>query len=274
MMDRLENIKLGALIGAGMGFLYGISSQIPNLIILRDVHLYSKPFDPFINLLVFALAGAVLGVITTWPRKDAYGIVFGGLLGTLLVTLSAYVNSLRLINSAASLSIREFLIFLLVLVLFGILAIMLRWSVSKLKSGYFKVKTFTKDRFIPLLVTFLTITFVGSFSMHSAEVRSRLRFVDAYIKKGAFERIDNALPLAFQGTEGLIININVSYTLESSDNLELFVGERPSGIPESRMGIVRVHFENGFILTCLAIEDFNRVICEQSPPFDQGHQAK
>jgi len=57
MMDRLENIKLGALIGAGMGFLYGISSQIPNLIILRDVHLYSKPFDPFINLLVFALLG-------------------------------------------------------------------------------------------------------------------------------------------------------------------------------------------------------------------------
>ena len=268
-MDRLEKIKLGALIGASMGFLYGISSQIPNLIILGDINLYSKPFGPFVNLLVFALAGAVLGVITIWPRKDAYGIVFGGLSGTLIVTLSTYINGLRIINSAASSATRSFFIFLLVLVSFGILAIMLRWSVGKLESDYFKAKTFTKDRFIPLLVTFLTITFVGGFSMHSAEVRSRLRFVDAYIKQGSFERIDNALPLAFQGSEGLIININVSYSLEPSDNLALFVGERPSGIPESRMSIVRVHFENGFILTCLTIEDFNRVICEQSPPFDQ-----
>lgn len=269
-MDWLENIKLGALVGAGMGFLYGFSSQIPNVIILGNIHLYSKPFNPFVNLLAFALAGAFFGIITIWPRKDAYGIVFGGLSCTLIVTLGAYINSLRVINSAAYSSIRELLILLLVLVPFGVLAIMLRWSVSKLKSDYFSVKTFTKDRFIPLLVTFLTITFVGGFSMHSTEVRSRLRFVDAYIKQGSFERIDNVLPLAFQGSEGLVININVSYALEPSDNLALFIGERPSGIPESRMSIVRVHFENGFILTCLAIEDFNRVICEQSVPLVKG----
>jgi len=270
-MDRLENIKLGALIGASMGFLYGFSSQIPNRIILGDIHLYSKPFDPFVNLLALTLAGAFLGIVTIWPRKDAYGIVFGGLSSILIVTLSTHINSFRIINFAFSSAVRSIFMFLLMIVLFGILAFMLRWAVGKLKSGYFKVKTFTRDRFIPLLITFLTITFVGGFSMHSAEVRSRLRFVDAYIKQGLFERIDNALPLAFQDSDGLVININVSYSLEPSDNLELFIGERPSGIPESRMSIVRVHFENGFILTCLTIEEFNRVICEQFVPLDQGY---
>ena len=72
-MQRLIRIEIGALIGAGMGLLYSLFSQLMNPLVLRPINLYSTSPRPWLTVLLIILAAALLGVLTGIHPNMIYG---------------------------------------------------------------------------------------------------------------------------------------------------------------------------------------------------------
>ena len=63
----------GLLFGAGLGLMFGLTSQLTNRILLPGIPLYQPPLGPLGNILASLLAGALLGVICAWPESSING---------------------------------------------------------------------------------------------------------------------------------------------------------------------------------------------------------
>ena len=63
----------GLLFGAGLGLMFGVTSQLTNRILLPGIPLYQPPLGPLGNILASVLAGALLGVLCAWPQSSING---------------------------------------------------------------------------------------------------------------------------------------------------------------------------------------------------------
>ncbi len=271
-MQRLIRIEIGALIGAGMGLLYSLFSQLMNPLVLRPINLYSTSPRPWLTVLLIILAAALLGVLTGIHPNMIYGALVGGAAAAVLQTLRAFLVAdalsgfIPVINTFLTAFIPSFL-------LFSLLGLLLRWVVSRLAEGYFSANRLTWPRFYPLLVALGVAALFGGFSLYRADYRHDLRLVDAYLQEGARALTAANLPQALRDIPGYFSYSDQPYSLEPSRDISLYAGQPPEGIPESEKGIVLVHFQDGFTLTCLTVDRDDSVICEQYVPLDQRESA-
>jgi len=268
-MQRLIRIEIGALIGAGMGLLYALFSQLMNPLVLRPINLYSTSPRPWLTVLLITLAAALLGVLTSFHPNMLYGALLGGAAGAALQTLRAFllpgfsaIGFIGVIGAFLSVYIPAF-------VLFSVIGLLIRWAVENLANDYFKANRFTWQRFYPLLVALGVAALFGGFSLYRSDYRHDLRLVDAYLQEGSRALTAANLPQALRDIPGYFSYSDQPYTLEPSRDITLYAGQPPEGIPESEKGIVLVHFQDDFTLTCLTVDRDDSVICEQFVPFDQ-----
>ena len=271
-MQRLIRIEIGALIGAGMGLLYSLFSQLMNPLVLRPINLYSTSPRPWLTVLLITLAAALLGVLTSFHPNMVYGAVIGGAAAAVLQALRAFLAAdaltgfIPVINTFLTAFIPAFL-------LFSLLGLLLRWAVERLATDYFSANRPTWQRFYPLLVTLGVAALFGGFSLYRADYRHDLRLVDAYLQEGSRALTAANLPQALRDIPGYFSYSDQPYTLEPSRDITLYAGQPPEGIPESEKGIVLVHFQDDFTLSCLTVDRDDSVICEQYVPLDQRENA-
>lgn len=72
--DRYRR-RIGALLGGALGLIYGLVSQVGNTLAVPGVPLYQAPFGTAANVILFALAGAALGLLVAWPRSGLKGVL-------------------------------------------------------------------------------------------------------------------------------------------------------------------------------------------------------
>jgi len=261
-MLRFERIKIGLVIGLGMGLVYALTSQLINRVVLHDVPFFIKFDAPLLSILIITVLGIVWGGITSLPEKKVNSSVLGTLLGAVGFTVITFLfddQSYELISGLA----RVVVIFFPALLAFFGLSFLFRWSEDSLMLDYFKQDRLTTQRYLPILLALFITAILGVFSLKSAEIRSDFRLVDAYLQKAQTSKSVNELPEAVRGIDGYLRHTDVAYTLDSSSEVDMFTGEAPQGTSEESKGIVIVRFEDGFRLTCLTIDDSLQVICEE-----------
>lgn len=261
-MLRFERIKIGFVIGLGMGLVYALTSQLINRVVLHDVPIFIKFDAPLFSILIISVLGVIWGGITSLPAKKVNSWVLGTLLGAISFTVIAFLfddQSYEFIPGLA----RVIVIFLPALFAFFGLSYMFRWSEDRLMADYFRQDRLTTQRYLPIFLALLITAILGFFSLKSAEIRSNFRLVDAYLQKAQTSNSVNQLPEAVRGISGYLRHADVTYTLDSSNDIDMFTGEAPQGTSEESKGIVIVRFEDGFRLTCLTIDDSLQVLCEE-----------
>lgn len=261
-MLRFERLKIGMVIGLGMGLIYALTSQLINRIVLYDVPFFIKFDAPLISILIITGLGVVWGGITSLPEKLVNGILLGTLVGAVSFTLVTFLFDEKNYDFVPGLA-RFIVIFLPAVLVFSGLSYMFRWSEGRLMLEYFNQDRLTSQRFIPLLSALFITSIIGVFNLKSIDIRKDLRLVDSYLEKAKTIQRINELPETFQNITGFMRHAQIAYTLEPSTDIDLFTGEAPQGTSEASKGIVIVRFDDGFRLTCLTIDNSLQVLCEE-----------
>jgi hypothetical protein len=269
MLERLKRIELGMLLATAMGFLYALISQTINQVVIKDIQLHTGMPSPLTMILIIVLAAVVLGFLASLPANAVYGALLSGSAGGVLLTIKAFLTDSAPSQTFLSVVATIFSVFVPSAILFMILALMLRWSVKQLLEGYFIRNKFSLDHFLPILLPLFVAAFMGGVSLKNAEFRHDLHLVDAHLKQANLATTITDLPESLQAIPGFFIHRNEPYQLEPSTDIDLYAGEPPEGILEREKGIILVHYEDGFKLTCLTIDESDRVICEVFVPLSE-----
>ncbi len=254
----------GAVLGAWIGFIYGVFATNINILIIRDLPLRYDVATTINSTLAALVVGAVLGVLVNIPHDAFKGVLLASLSAALGVAVTGVLNAGTAPDRIFSSLFVTGLVFLPLIVLFVPFNALLRWSSHQLLP-YKNDNTWALQSW-PRLSSALAWTFiaalVGSFSVYPSNARQMMhRMVDLIeMTKNSSETI----PYEFIKYRTTIQTASRDYTIEWSDDLRsypepLFFEEARTAL---RLQVVSVHFSSGQSLYCLFREiDGNIYLC-------------
>ncbi len=195
------------------------------------------------------IAGALIGLVCTWPDNAWLGSILGGICGAVLVFVAPWQQSFISPSQtfgAVFLTLTMFLPLALILTPF---AFLVRFSVDRLPSIRENSISIRKVA-LPVVATILA-AWLGISSLYPQEVRDAMYITQGLIEKGLQASRASQLSEPLQPVEGFIPNANGRYILERSDVVESFMGPHPVTTRTDSDFLIVVRFKNGFSLACI-----------------------
>lgn len=261
-LSILGRSLVGAILGAWVGFTYGIVSSNVNIVVIRDIPIHYQ-FSDTINITGWALlVAAALGFLVNIWHDALKGVTIASLVSALGVTINGIIDSSGSTERLLSTLFLLAYVFLPLIVLLMPFNALLRWSNQQILSQENWLTSWDWSRLrIVLICTFLA-ALVGSFSLYSDSARQMMRRMNNLIQIA--QSGGDQLPHELIGYKTAIHNASKDYTIEWSDDLRVY--------PESiffedtttalRLNVVSVHFKSGQSLYCLLREvDRNLYLC-------------
>lgn len=245
-----QRLSTGVLLGAILGLAYGLVSQLINPIALAGIPLYQPPAGPFGNIVLTALLGGLLGVITCYPPSAAIGILFGGLASLvgiafyMLVRLGALglggalLSSLLLSAPMAWLTV-------------PVMAI-LRWVAERQVDARRVGEPSLRRARLPILLV-VVMAVLGSFEILPDQSRDTLARTQALIQQGLQSGSAAALPEPLRGPTMTAFPPaqKTGYTLEwTKYDLDRFMELRPPSNFDEHVAVI-ARFPGSYYLVCL-----------------------
>jgi hypothetical protein len=245
--------RLGALLGAGLGLAYGLTSQWINALFLPGIRFYQPPWGPVGNTALSVAVGALIGLVSAWPGQSLLGALAGCAVGALLVEIAVLLPG----DSSGLLAAKGVLGFFIFLPMAALLALpigLVRWAVSKQEEARqmappWRVPAW-KRVLLPLLLI-LAAAGLGALALYPERGRAVLTRMEAIVQ--AADRA--ALPAEMQAikVDGYPERAKGRYTLDwEKGELSRFAIPRPLD-NEWEQSAVIARFDNGWSFVCLFI---------------------
>jgi len=239
-----------------------LTSQLINRIVLIDVPFYLSFDKPFLAIVVIIVLISMWGGLTIFPESLSLNLLVGSLTGGVGFTVISLIFDQQSYTFITGLA-KFLLTFLPAALIFLGMSYVLVWSVRLMMRDYFVVDRLTLSRLFPLFIALFLAALIGFSFIKSSESRRDMRLVHAYLQEAKTSRSSNEMPGAVKDVNMYIRHAKVPYTLEASNNTDLFTGEAPQGTRERSKGIIIARFEDGFRLTCLTLDESTEVFCEE-----------
>jgi hypothetical protein len=249
MTDRAYRRAAGALLGLLLGFAYAAVSQLINRLALPGIPLYQPPLGPLGNILLGALAGAALGLISSWPDSAAWGIFLGGAAAAAAVVANGLIRLAT--EGAATLVVGLFLSVPMVWLAVPVIAL-LRWAVGKQVAARREAVPLLRRLWLPLVLA-LVMGILAGFELYSADAQTELRQAEEMVQAGlrAADAAGLPAPLRVPRVVGFPAGKRAGYTLEWTDReLDRFIELRPAGSYDRHAAVI-AHFDGGPTVVCL-----------------------
>ena len=261
IMDRTVDIrrrKVGAILGALTGLIYGYISLYINVLMLPGIPLYQNPPGRFVSLLLIILAGCLIGLITAWSEEAIIGVLISAFIGAVVVS----IQGLAADNwSAPSFMLLFLYLFLPRVVMFLPVSGLLRWASSKWETQEdFWVYEIRKKGLSIGILFGLTALF-AYLSIFPSEVRTSFTLMQALMQQGMQASETSELPQALQAVPGFIENAHGNYSMEWNINPDLLAVQRPVVGMDVTETFVIIHFENGYQFGCVFTPPYSQPSC-------------
>ena len=261
-MLRFERIKVGLVISLMIGIVYAFTSQLINRLVLADLPFHLEFDTLWLAVILITVLIAIWGGITSVPQKLTNALILGAATGGVGFAVTQLVVMEEISGFLAALA--AFLTdMVLGVLIFALMAYLLRWAEQRLMNDYFKVNRLTADRALPILISLLAAAVIGAFSLVPAEARYDLRLVNAYLLEAAKSQKSTEIPQVLRDVPGFTMHAKVPYTLAPSTDIDLFTSEAPEGTLQREKGIVIIRFDDNFKMTCLTIDNSLQIVCEK-----------
>ena len=242
---RRAGLVLGLILGAG----YAVSSIVINRIALPDIPLYSPPPGDFGLFVLTVLMFSALGLIAAWGDESLPSILVSGLAGSLISSIWIFATETADRGGVFALLLVIFLPRMFFYLPFGVLV---RWLINKLHEPT-PTPIAPVRRLVPVVVSFIMLVFLGTFSILPKETRASLVRMQELLETGMQTEATSFkdLPKPLQPVEGFIQRARGNYTFTVGENPDALPVQRPVveyGDPEP---FIIIRFENGFRFGCV-----------------------
>jgi hypothetical protein len=250
MLSDFSRRMLGVVFGALMGLGFGLVSIYINIWALPGLPL-AVTLPPQVAVILFTLAGGLMGLLTAWPEDALPGVILSSLVGVLLSSVSMLFDVRQSTTAVASTFVGLFITFLPRTFLFIPVAILIRWALSiwqnELRDEAFSLVKMLLS--VGILIAAAVLS--GSFYLYPKEARFGLQSTQALIQSGQQAATQAELPFALQKVDGFWQSGRGAYVLAVNNRPDQYPVQRPFaeyGVDEYA---VTVRFENGYRFVCI-----------------------
>lgn len=252
----------GTILGAWVGFVYGIMAANINILIIRDLPLRYELPDA-LTTTGWALAiGALMGFLINIPHDALKGVVLGSLSAAVGIAANGLMDAGDSPDRVISTLFVMGYVFLPLAVLFVPFNALLRWSSHQVLPYKNSPEWSSWPRLRSALLWTFMAGLVGSFSLYPDTARQMMyRMVDLVQMT---QNRSETIPFEFVKYQNAIQSASPNFTIEWSDDLRaypepLFTEDARTNM---RLQVVTVHFASGQSLYCLFREiDKNVYLC-------------
>ncbi len=259
MSDQTYRRVFGLLFGAVIGFLFGVVSSYINRVFLPGYPFYQPPLGPFLNMVLCALVGALLGWINALPRGGVIGALISASVGAVLALIVSFVigSSVVAVGQAGNVFAAQGIVAVFLFFPFaGALLIpmgLFRWAIEKQLSFRGQLNFFHPSRiWLPLLFAIAAIG-LGATSLIPAGGRTVVRRMDVLLQSGINAGSADLLPkpLLHKDVGDFLGYATPKYQLQwTRQDLQKYGIGYPYGT-ESTLSLMIARFDNGWGLVCL-----------------------
>lgn len=256
MNDNTYRRITGLIIGTAIGLVFALVSQSINYLTLPGLPLFIPPFGVLLNAVVYTLLSALTGLLVAWPENGAFGVIYGSLVGGLVVTITAFLSGTVDNEGLAIKIIVLVLLFVPVMAAFVPIMILLRWVFARETTAHHEEQSLMEPwkatRLIMPVGLVLIAGLLGFTQQYPGYGDSVTQRMQDLIQQGMKVRTVEELPESLRPSHVnfFLDQANGPYTLQwDKDQGNRYALPRFSGpIPPS---VVIARFENGYLLVCL-----------------------
>jgi hypothetical protein len=249
-MASQKSLRLqGVVFGVWLSWLYAFVADQANRMNLPGIPL-PDPQGGFAGYYLGAiLAGALIGLASTWPENSWVGAGLGGLVGAFLAFFAPWQQALGSTNQTVGVAVLTLTTFIPLALILAPISLLLRLSVNHLpttSAGMLNPRRIG----LPLAVSILAVL-IPIWGMYSPDVKDAFYTSKSLLEEGLKASNPGQLPAPLQSVTGFIPNAAGRYSLEWSDSVERFMGPRPVTSRQNSDYLIIARFQNGFTLACL-----------------------
>ncbi len=248
---------LGVLFGAVLGLIYGLSSGFINVIALPNIPLYQPPPGRLLDILLDALLGGTLGLVTAWPSETFSGILLGGATGALFT----FLQSAQRTGWHGAVLIMFVYIILPFAIFFLPIAGLIRWASNQWEQETLYQPFSLRRRTLSLVVLAAFAMIAGLLSLYPRDVREALRSMDAMIQNSMKVANGQNLPHPLQAIDGFTRGASGNYSLEWDQKTDFVPLARPQVSIGKTEAVIVVRFINGFRFVCAFTPPYPNPVC-------------
>ena len=253
----------GLLFGAGLGLMFGLTSQLINRILLPGIPLYQPPLGPLGNILASLLAGTLLGAFCAWPESSINGTFIASAVSAAIILLGNFALAAPGRSPLGTKLITSIVLLLPFWALLVPLIAALRWAVNKLVDAHADHLPIRARVTVPV-VLLLIVGLVGGMSTYRGEARTLLAQTHALLREGQAAASAEVLPAPLRvPAVGVFFEAGrVPYALSwQRQGIEKFRIARPIENFDNHSAVV-AHFKNDWNLVCVYISPERPPLCQ------------
>lgn len=246
--------RLGLVLGIALGLVFGLVSQYGNALLLPGIPFYQPPFGAAGNLLICIAVGALLGVVTAWPKSAFFGAIAGCLAGAALFEVAVLLTGENTPNVMAAKAGSILLTCLPIAATMLLPVGIFRWALNKEESARRDGAPAWKRMPLPVLLV-LVAGVLGTLLFYPERGRLVLPRMNAVVQAGLAAADRAALPAQFQAIDvpGYPQQAKGGYTLDwQGADMSRFGIPRPLENEREQSAVV-ARFDNGWAFVCLFI---------------------
>jgi hypothetical protein len=230
---------MGLALGALLGFAYGLSSQLVNRLALPGIPLYQPPFGPLGNVLLSTLAGAGLGLITTWPHSAGWGVALGSLAAGVAIVANGLLRLAGEVSASMTLVVGIVLSVPLTWLAVPVVAL-LRWAADRQEEAERDEVPLPQRLRVPVALA-LVMALLGAFELMSDASQAQLRHMNGMMQAALAAASSESWPepLRSPAVTAAPGRAHARYTLEwTNQDLDRFIELRPASNYDQHAAVI------------------------------------
>ena len=245
-MTPYQRRLVGLISGLVLGFVYAITSNFINAVVLPDIPFYYPWPGPVFLILGATLVAGIMGLITAWSDETFLGMLIAAIFGAAVSSLYSW----RTEGAPPTFLVLAVITFIPRMFLYLPLGIAVQWILRQWQ----RISLTGARNWGKVIVPAVCLVFAigaAAFSLYASEIRYALTTTNRLVQEGMAAASEEDIPEPLQNVWYYSAFAKGDYTLEVSLEPDRLPVQRPIAEYGKLVTLIIVRHENRFMYGCV-----------------------